>query len=169
MEITIRRKAVVRTVLYAVLAIVLTIAVYWASSNDLFDHWLTNDNQASISMAEVPAMQALATFYAPDVTNEQTVWEDKVCTGMSMQGCELFRKMYAPALWKTAQSKPLHITAAFLSVAETLGDSSQVWKVNLTTANTSKQIYVHVIQDESGKWLLNRVLFAQEAAKYENQ
>ncbi len=169
MEITIRRKAVVRTVLYAVLAIVLATAVYWAYSNDLFDRWLITDAQASMSMAEVPAMQALATFYAPGVTGDQIAWEDKVCTGMSVEGCKLFRQMYAPVLWKTAQSKPLNITVAFLSVAETLDDSSQVWKVNLTEADTSKQIYIHVTQDESGKWLLNRVLFAQEAAKYENQ
>ncbi len=169
MEITIHRKAAVRTVLYAVLAIVLIGAVYWAYSNDVLDHWLTTDDQASIPMAEVPAMQALATFYAPDVANEQIAWEDKVCTGMSVGGCELFRKMYAPALWKAAQSKPLNTTVAFLSVVETLDGSSQIWKVNLASADTSKQIYVHVVQDESGKWLLNRVLFAQEAAKYENQ
>ncbi len=169
MEITIRREAVVRTVVYAVLAIVLTTAVYWAYSNHLFHHWLTNDSQASISMAEVPAMQALATFYAPDVTNEQSAWEDKVCMGMSVEGCKLFRKIYAPALWKTAQSQSLDTTVAFLSIVETLDGSSQIWKVNLTAANTSKQIFVHVTQDESGRWLLNRVLFAQEAAKYENQ
>ncbi len=114
-------------------------------------------------------MQALATFYAPDITSDQITWEDKVCTGMSVEGCKLFRQMYAPALWKTAQAQPLNLTVAFLSVAETLGDSSQVWKVNLIAADTSSQIYIHVIQDESGKWLLNRVLFAQEAAKYENQ
>ncbi len=165
----IRREAVIRMVLYVVLAIALATAFYWAYSNDLFDHWLTNDDQASIPMAEVPAMQALATFYAPDVTNEQNAWEGKVCTGMSVEGCKLFRKIYAPALWKTAQSKPLNTTVAFLSVVETLDDSSQIWKVNLTAADISKQIYVHVTQDESGKWLLNRVLFAQEATKYENQ
>ncbi len=169
MEITIRRKAVIQTVLYTVLAIVLTTTVYWAYSNDLFDHWLTNEVEVPMSIAEVPAMQALAAFYTPDVTGEQTAWEDKVCTGMSVQGCELFRKMYAPALWRTAQSKPLNITVAFLSVAETFDDSSQVWKMNLIEADTSKQIYIHVTQNESGKWLLNRVLFAQEAAKYENQ
>src|SRR5512138_1450228 len=156
MEITIRRKAVVRTVLYAVLAILLTTAVYWAYSNDLFVHWLTNDAEVSTSIAEVPAMQALGALYTPDVTGEQTAWEDKVCTGISVQGCELFRKMYAPAFWKSDQSKPLNTTVAFLSVAETLDDSSQVWKVNLIAANTSKQIYIHVTQDESGKWLLNR-------------
>ncbi len=169
MEITIPRKTLIRTFFYAVLAIVLIIAGYWAYSNELFDHWLATDAQAPMSTAEEPAMQALATLYTPDITGEQITWEDKVCTGMSVEGCELFRKMYAPALWKAAQSRLLNITVVFLSVAETLDDSSQVWKVNLSAADTSKQIYVHVTQDESGRWLLNRVLFAQEAAKYENQ
>jgi len=114
-------------------------------------------------------MQALAAFYSPDVTGEQAAWENRVCAGMSAAGCDLFRKMYSPTLWKAAQSKPLSATVSFLSVAETVEDSSQVWRVDLTTTASSKPVYIHVVQSESGKWLLNRVLFAQEAAKYETQ
>ncbi|MBN2116294.1 MAG: hypothetical protein JW730_06980 [Anaerolineales bacterium] len=170
MEVTISRKAATQTLAYVVLAITLITAGYLIYSNGLLARWFTKDVQDSTSAAaEEPAMQALAAFYSPDVTGEQAAWEDRVCAGMSMEGCDLFRQMYAPTLWKSAQAKPLNATVTFLTDAETLEDSSQIWKVNLTTTEISEPIYIHVIQSESDKWLLNRVLFAQEAAKYENQ
>lgn len=167
MELTLSRKIITQIFACIVSIIVLIMIGYAAYSNGLLDRWLAKDMQAStVVTTEEPAMQALVAFYTPDITGEQVVWENNVCAGMSAEGCDLFRNMYAPALWKTARSDPPHATVFFLSIAETLQDGSQIWMVNLTTAETSEPIYIHVVQSETGKWLLHRVLFAQEAAKY---
>ena len=54
-----------------------------------------------------------------------------------------------------------------IEVADILEDGSQIWKVNVAWNGTSSDIYIQVEADPtSGQWLLERILFAQEAAKY---
>ena len=54
-----------------------------------------------------------------------------------------------------------------IEVADILEDGSQIWKVNVAWNGTSTDIYIQVEADPtSGQWLLERILFAQEAAKY---
>ncbi len=60
-------------------------------------------------------------------------------------------------------------SVSFIEIAETLEDGSQVWKTEVADGETILPVYIHVTQNDAGQWLLNRVLFAQEAAKYENQ
>lgn len=170
MEITITRRRIAQILTGLALAVVLVAAGYLIYSKNLFAIWFKQGLPPSVSMiTEEPALQALATFYSPDLTGEQAAWEDKVCAGMTPEGCDLFRKMYSPALWKAARSEPFNATVKFLSVAEILTDRSQIWKVNLVTLETTQPIYIHVTQNESGQWLLHRVLFAQEITKYEDQ
>jgi hypothetical protein len=85
---------------------------------------------------------------------------------MTAEGCSLFKKLYAPAIWEAA-SPENKATVTFLQTADTFKDGSQIWKVNLAGLHVSTDIYIHVEADPaSGKWLLKRVLFNQEAAKY---
>ena len=54
-----------------------------------------------------------------------------------------------------------------IEVADILEDGSHIWKVNVALNGTSTDIYIQVEADPtSGQWLLERVLFIQEAAKY---
>ena len=54
-----------------------------------------------------------------------------------------------------------------LQVAETLEDGSQIWKVSVAVTVAPTDLYIQVVADPtSGQWLLERVLFTQEAAKY---
>src|SRR5512134_3476874 len=120
MEITITRKQIVQILTGLALAVIMVAAGYLIYSKNLFAAWFTKGLQPSASMmTEEPALQALVAFYSPDVTGEQAAWEDKVCAGMTTEGCDLFRKMYSPALWKAARSESLNAIASFLSVAET--------------------------------------------------
>lgn len=168
MELTVSRSSLTR-----IIAVLLGLAIllgggYFAWSSGLLNRIFNPSQNAVFTPAAEPAIRSLRAFYSPDTTLEQSAWESLVCEGMTEQGCELFRNMYAPAIWKMAQTKPLSATAEYRLTAETLEDGSQIWKVRITT-DTSTNIYIHVAQDEAGKWLLNRVLFAQEAQKYENQ
>ena len=74
--------------------------------------------------------------------------------------------MYAPAIWKAASQKN-EVVATVIQVADTLEDGSQIWKVNVAVAAAPADLYIQVEADQiSGQWLLDRVLFTQEAAKY---
>jgi len=171
MEITVSRKSHTQKFAYFVLGAALVVAGYLLYSNGLLSQWFAvRDLPTSSSLAEEPALQALVAFYSPDITREQLEWEDQVCAGMTESGCELFRKMYAPKVWTAAQAVAVNAagaTATFSDSVETLDDGSQVWQVNLTVSEVSEIIYIHVVRNESGKWLLNRVLFDQESAKYQ--
>jgi hypothetical protein len=74
--------------------------------------------------------------------------------------------MYAPAIWAATTQKN-EAVATMLQVADTLEDGSQIWKVSVAVADVSTDLYIQVTADPtSGQWLLERVLFTQEAAKY---
>ncbi len=115
-----------------------------------------------------PAMQAVTTIYSADPASERSVWEDKVCLGMTAKGCSVFRAMYAPAIWKATTLKNENdIVATMLQVVDTLDDGSQIWKVSVAVTDLPTDIYIQVAADPtSGQWLLERVLFTQETAKY---
>jgi hypothetical protein len=168
MELTVSRTSLTRLIAVLLGLAILLGGGYFAWSSGLLQQLFNSHQNAIFTPAAEPAIRSLKAFYSPDTTIEQSAWESLVCEGMTEQGCELFHKMYAPAIWKMTQTKPLSATVEYRSTAETLEDGSQIWKVRITT-DTSTNIYIHVAQNEAGKWLLNRVLFAQEAQKYENQ
>ena len=118
------------------------------------------------SFSNQPAMQAVTAMYSADPASERSAWEDAVCQGMTAKGCSVFRAMYAPAIWAATTQKN-EADATMLQVADTLEDGSQIWKVSVAVAAAPTDIYIQVETDPtSGQWLLERVLFTQEAAKY---
>ncbi len=113
-----------------------------------------------------PAMRAVTAMYSVDPASERAEWENTVCSGMTEKGCSLFKSMYAPAIWAAASQKK-DAAATMLQVADRLEDGSQIWKIKIAWSDTSADIFIRVEADPtSGQWLLERVLFTQEAAKY---
>ena len=163
MELTLSRKSLSNAVGLLLIAAAL-IGGFYTWSQGLFDRWLTGPTLQAQPVTD-SVLQSLASFYAP--SGDRVQWEEQVCAGMSEEGCKLFRALYANPIWNSAQGQTASVD--FIEVAETLNDGSQIWKTNVTTSEASLPVYIHVTQNEEGQWLLNRVLFAQEAAKYENQ
>ena len=163
MNITLSQKSIRNAVLVIALILVLGVSGYYA--------WMSGQQMPPFvePTEDEPALLAVATIYSPDPSTSREAWEDQVCSGMTAKGCSIFKVMYAPAIWKTAAPQENQATATYLSTAETLEDGSQIWKVSVaaTAMPADTSIYVHVAAGpESGRWLLNRVLFSQEAAKY---
>ena len=85
---------------------------------------------------------------------------------MTIKGCSLFRTMYAPAIWAATAQKN-ETSANMIQVVDTLEDGSQIWQLSVVTKTASGDIFIQVSEGPtSGQWLLERVLFTQEAAKY---
>ena len=83
---------------------------------------------------------------------------------MTGDGCLLFRQTFADVIWQSPQQVPAAVS--FGETIESLGDETQVWKVNVEIGTVSTPVYIHVEKGEAG-WLLARVLFDEEAqARY---
>ena len=164
MEVTFSRKTISNGFGLLLIAAVL-LGGYYAWSQGMLERWLTGPTPQTQPVTE-PAIQSLTALYAP--SGERVQWEGQVCAGMTEQGCQLFRTLFANPIWNSAlHGKTSSVT--FIEIAETLADGSQVWETSVTTSAASLPVYIHVTQNETSRWLLNRVLFAQEAAKYESQ
>lgn len=163
MNITISKTSTLRVIAILAALAILVWGGSWALSNGFPNRWFPSSMPIP---QDQPAMQAVTAIYSADPSSEKSVWEDKVCSGMTAKGCSLFQAMYAPAIWAAASQKNQAV-AAFLQVAETLEDGSQIWKISVIQIAMSVDIYIHVEADPtSGQWLLDRILFTQEAAKY---
>jgi hypothetical protein len=157
MELTLSKSALKKTALIIILAAAAIVAGAWA--------WSTKSGQwnatptAAVDLSQ-PAITALTDIYNPDRTGERSAWEEKVCANTTGDGCLLFRKMYAPAIWQSPQQVPAVVS--FGEVVESLDDHTQVWLIDVEIGAVSTPVYVHVEKGEAG-WLLTRILFDEEA------
>lgn len=164
MEITVSKKGMMKVVILLLVAAVL-FGLYLGWSEEIIRAWFTNTQPVETSFAEEPAMRSLAAMYSP--RGERSNWEEQVCAGMTEPGCEMFRAMYADPLWNSIEGQ--NASVSFIEITETLEDGSQIWKTEVTSGEETLPVYIHVVQNEAGQWLLQRVLFSQEAAQYEEQ
>ena len=185
MDITISRKKTMQLGFGLVLVAMLIGLGLWARNNGL-DRFLVAEQQSETSDTE-PPLKAISIIYAPDLKGGREAWYAQVCDGMSAQGCELFKSLYGPSLWNALESgliNPIEAQAVMLEEVETLEDGRQVWKVGFTVLDSPKaretqdvpnppqeisgEIYVEVSRDqETGHWLLDRILFEEEVeARY---
>lgn len=164
MEITFNRKTLTN-ILGFLLIITVLAGGYAAWTNGWFDRWMLGTKMPQPSPESDPAILSLAALYSP--SGEKAEWEEQVCRGMTEKGCQIFTALYADPVWKSEQGKAASVS--FIEIAETLDDKSQVWKTEVTLDGESTLVYLHVTENEAGQWFLNRVLFAQEAAKYTRQ
>lgn len=164
MNITISKTNTLRVVAVFTTIIILAWGGNWVLSSGFSTHWFASSMPIP---QDQPAMQAVTEIYSADPASDRSAWEDKVCSDMTAKGCSLFRSLYAPAIWAATSQKDQAV-ANMLQVVETLDDGSEIWKVAIARASTTySDIYIHVEADPaSGQWLLNRILFTQEAAKY---
>ena len=163
MNSTISKTSTPRTIAILVIFTLLAWGVNWALSNGLPARWFSNPPAIE---TDQPALQAVAAIYAVDPTGEKSAWEDSVCLGMTAKGCALFRAMYAPVIWKAATQRN-EVSVTLPHVMETLEDGAQIWRVSVAVNAVPAEIYVRVEADPaSDRWLLERILFTQEAAQY---
>ena len=166
MNITISKTSTLRGIAILIALALLVWGGSLALSTGYPARWFASPTPLPYGFASQPAIQAVAAMYSADPASERSAWEDTVCSGMTTKGCPLFRAMYAPAIWAVTAQKN-NVVVTMRQVVDTLEDGSQIWQISISTAAAPADIYIHVEADPtSGKWLLNRVLFTQETAKY---
>ena len=173
MELTLSRNKLIAIGIAVLVVIVLAVTVYFVFNKGL----LSLGAKDPAPSTNEPAFKALNTIFTPDVSAGEDAWESQVCAGMTKDGCNLFKKLYAPTIWQAAQAGQISkVSLTFAAVQEKLpnlpstgtsASGGQVWK--LSTGNKDQPyLYAQVAQDPTTRnWMLVRILFAQEAqARY---
>jgi hypothetical protein len=171
MDILISEKKIKNIILAVALISLLAAGGYYTWTNHLLDRFLPKQELKGME----PALNAVATFYAPNLESGYDAWLTQVCAGMSGDGCGLLRSLYGEVVWKTfagSGAKFAQSQAILLEDVETLNNEHHIWKLDVTVISENPQAeqktnqlqtYVQVsFNKESGTWLLERVLFDQE-------
>jgi hypothetical protein len=154
-----QKAAIILLVVIGLAAIALR--VNWGGAMDgLFSFFQPTANVGEFE--DEPALFAVKAIFAPG--GDQSAWEDSVCAHMTGKGCQIFKAIYAKPLFDMPREGA---TASFVKVADDLDDGTKVWLIDAVSPDgETMSVYTHVSQNESGDWLLIRVLFDQETEKY---
>ena len=118
------------------------------------------------------AVAALTAFYTLDYTEPVDQWQGRVCVLTTPNGCELIQVLFAPAVRQVVEANQVKTdcTVLALRLVEDKGDT-RAWLLEVTLdapwpgENPTTQVYAEVTQI-NGNWLLNRILFDQETARF---
>ena len=119
------------------------------------------------------AVAALTAFYTLDYTETVEQWQARVCVLSTTDGCQLIQSFFASAVRQVVEANQVQTgcTVQAIRLVEDKGDiHTWLLEVNLNHpwpgAQSSAPAYAEVTQTD-GTWLLNRILFEQEAARFE--
>jgi len=118
------------------------------------------------------AVAALTAFYTLDYLEPVDQWQGRVCALTTPNGCQLIQKLYGPAVRQVVEANQAKTGCSVqaLRLVEDNGDT-RTWQLEVTLDNPwldekpTIQVYVEVARI-NGTWLLNRVLFDQEATRF---
>ena len=128
--------------------------------------------QASQPPEAQAAVKALTAFYTLDYTESVTQWQAQVCALSTPNGCQLIQSLFAPTVYQVVEANRVKTGSAVQAVRMVENDGvTRIWQMEVTLDNpwpgekATTPVYAEVAQ-VNGKWLLNRILFDQEAARF---
>jgi hypothetical protein len=118
------------------------------------------------------AVAALTAFYTLDYTEPVDQWQGRVCVLTTPDGCQLIKALFVPVVRKVVEVNKVKTdcTVQALRLVEDKGDT-RTWLLEVTLdlpwpgENRTTQVYAEVTRI-NGTWLLNRILFDQETARF---
>jgi hypothetical protein len=126
----------------------------------------SQENELPPASADSPALQALVVLYSPN-PDQPEQWMNNVCQGMTTDGCELFRSLYAPSILNggdQGQDATASVTVQNANV-EDFGDGRRIWLTKIEIGKEPIDVYIEVELLDT-QWYLRRVLFQEEATRY---
>jgi hypothetical protein len=118
------------------------------------------------------AVKALTAFYTMDYTVPEDQWQAGVCALSTPNGCQLIQSLFAPTVYQVVSANQVKTgcTVQAVRMVESNG-ATRIWQLQVTLINpwpgekATTPVYAEVDQ-ANGTWLLNRILFDQEAARF---
>lgn len=164
MEIQLSRKFLRNAIILAVVLIagILAYSAYIA----FFTPRESEEKELPIANLDTPALKSLVALYSPN-PDQPEQWMENVCQGMTTDGCELFRSLYAPSiLARRAQGQGATATVTVQNAnVEDFGDGRRIWQTQVEMGKEPIDVFIEVELQEN-QWYLRRVLFQEETARY---
>jgi hypothetical protein len=118
------------------------------------------------------AVAALTAFYTLDYAEPVDQWQGRVCALTTADGCQLTQTLFAPTVRQVVEVNQVKTgcTVQALRLVENNNDT-RIWLLEVTLdapwpgENSTTQVYAEVTRS-NGTWLLNRILFDQETARF---
>ena len=130
-------------------------------------------SQVSQSPDAQAAVKALTAFYTLDYTEPEAKWQARVCTLSTPNGCQLIQSLFAPTVRQVVETNRVKTGCIAQAVRMVENDgATHIWQLEVTLDNpwpgekATTPVYAEVAQ-VNGTWLLNRILFDQEAARFQ--
>ena len=119
------------------------------------------------------AVDAATAFYTLDYTADPDLWATRVCAHTTEAGCRAIQGFFAPTVEVLVMENQVQTTCTVTPVHLVSEDGSiRVWQVTVTInnpwpglENPVQDAFVEV-EELSGIWLMNRILFQQEINDY---
>jgi hypothetical protein len=134
--------------------------------------------QASQPPDAQAAVKALTAFYTLDYTEPVAQWQAGVCALSTSDGCQLIQSLFAPTVRQVVEANQVKTSCTVQAVRMVEESTPQghdgathIWQMEVTLdnpwpgENPTTPVYVEVAQ-ANGTWLLNRILFDQETARF---
>ena len=125
------------------------------------------------SQDEQAAIDAATAFYTLDYTANPDLWATRVCALSTDAGCRAIYAFFAPSIEALVQENKIQTSCTVTPIRLVSEDGSiRVWQ--LSTALTQpwaglekpvQDAFVEV-ENVSGVWLMNRILFQQEIGNF---
>ena len=119
------------------------------------------------------AVRALTAFYTLDYSEPVDQWQGRVCALATTDGCRLIQTLFAPTVYQVVKANQVKTGCTVQAVRMVEDDgATRIWKLEVTLGNpwpgeaSTTPVYAEVAQ-ANGAWLLNRILFSQETARFE--
>lgn len=119
---------------------------------------------------EQAAVDAVSSFYTLDYTADPDLWAVQMCILSTDLGCQAIRQYFAPVVQSVIQTNTIQtgcVVTPLRLVA--VNENSRIWELQVVLdhpwpglENPSEHVIVEVAE-EDGIWLMNRILFDQEA------
>jgi hypothetical protein len=118
------------------------------------------------------AVKALTAFYTLNYTEPVDQWQSQVCALTTPDGCQLIQALFAPTVRKVVEANQVKTGCSIQAVRLVEDkDDTRIWLLEITLdkpwpgETLTMQVYAEVAQT-NGTWLLNRILFDQETARF---
>ncbi len=128
--------------------------------------------------AAIAAVAGLAPIYNVDYRLGLENWISKVCAQATENGCQLFKELYAPGLWRNIQRNKMVLISSVSAVRRTQDQNinspnTQTWELNVSIVDQSKanaqsqdqRVFAIVASNKSGQWVFERLLTNLETPK----
>lgn len=129
------------------------------------------------------AVQGVEAYYTLDAQKGEKAWVEKMCAIVSADDCLLYRQMFGPEIGALFALHPNLKNTATVTKAELVdeqtnnkGNVGRVYRVWVRLSNPWPEaaeygnptaVYAHVVRGDDGQWRFVRILFDQEAKRYE--